>query len=204
MRHDFLDRFSRIDSPVHRLPACLKLAGAVVLLGSALAVRTDSAAWFAALAAILVMLVAASRIPWTFIVQRLLQLEIFVIGVSLLALFQPGGLQLFALLVIRATVCLAVLVLFCNTTRFSDLLLILRALRLPGMLVTTLSLMYRYVFVLIDEKERMERARASRTFAARRTWIWQHGASLIAQLFLRSVTRAERIYAAMCARGWKA
>ena len=29
MRHDFIDRYSRLDSPLHRLPAGLKLAAAL-------------------------------------------------------------------------------------------------------------------------------------------------------------------------------
>ena len=32
MRHDFLDRYSRLDSPIHRLPATVKLIAALVLL----------------------------------------------------------------------------------------------------------------------------------------------------------------------------
>ena len=29
MRHDFIDRYSRLDSPIHRLPAGVKLAAAL-------------------------------------------------------------------------------------------------------------------------------------------------------------------------------
>jgi cobalt/nickel transport system permease protein len=63
--------------------------------------------------------------------------------------------------------------------------------------------MYRYLFVLIDEAERLNRARSSRTFSASRLRRWHTLASLIGQLFVRSTERAERIYAAMSARGWK-
>ena len=48
----------------------------------------------------------------------------------------------------------------------------------------------------------MRRAGASRTFTPRRAWAWHAGASVV-QLFIRSSERAERIYAAMCARGWR-
>jgi cobalt/nickel transport system permease protein len=57
--------------------------------------------------------------------------------------------------------------------------------------------------VLADEAERMHRARASRTFDQRRWHGWKSLALLISQLFIRSTERAERIYAAMLARGWK-
>jgi cobalt/nickel transport system permease protein len=55
----------------------------------------------------------------------------------------------------------------------------------------------------MDEAERMQRARASRTFTKRRFALWKVLGTVMGQLFVRSTERAERIYAAMCARGWK-
>jgi energy-coupling factor transporter transmembrane protein EcfT len=49
----------------------------------------------------------------------------------------------------------------------------------------------------------MRRARASRTFTRRRRFQWQALSSIVGQLFVRASERAERIYNAMCARGWK-
>jgi cobalt/nickel transport system permease protein len=64
-------------------------------------------------------------------------------------------------------------------------------------------LMCRYLPVLAEESRRMQRARASRTFSSKRTLAWQNLTTVIGQLFIRSADRAERIYLAMCARGWK-
>jgi cobalt/nickel transport system permease protein len=80
---------------------------------------------------------------------------------------------------------------------------VLRRLRLPKLLVTTLALMYRYLFLLTDEAQRMQRARAARTFRVDRARSWRAAATMVAQLFVRSTERAERIYAAMLARGWR-
>jgi len=63
--------------------------------------------------------------------------------------------------------------------------------------------MQRYGPVLIDESRRMQRARSSRTFRGGRFSTWAISGGIIAQLFLRTLNRAERIYLAMCARGWK-
>ena len=71
------------------------------------------------------------------------------------------------------------------------------------MLITTIALMHRYLFVLVDESERMRRARASRTFTRGRRFHWHTLATVVGQLFIRASERAERIYDAMCARGWK-
>jgi len=70
--------------------------------------------------------------------------------------------------------------------------------------VTTLALLERYRFVLIEEGLRMRRARASRTVGpGKKVFAWQTLASVVAVLFVRATERAERIYAAMCARGWQ-
>jgi cobalt/nickel transport system permease protein len=79
----------------------------------------------------------------------------------------------------------------------------MRRMRVPSLLVTTLALAYRYLFLFIDEAERMQRARAARTFSAGRSHWWHAAASVAAMLFVRATERAERIFAAMCARGWR-
>jgi len=107
------------------------------------------------------------------------------------------------LIVAKATLCLLTVILLSNTTPFSDLLRVFRRLRIPALLITMLALMYRYLFVLAEESERMRRARACRTFASGRGGAWKSLAAVVGRLFVRSTERAERIYAAMCARGWR-
>jgi cobalt/nickel transport system permease protein len=158
---------------------------------------------FIAILILLLVVAYLSTIPPLFLLKRMLVLELFVIGITVLSLFQKNGSDVFAALCVRSTLCLFTLVLFSNTTPFSDLLLILRRWGVPGLVITTLSLLYRYLFVFVDEVERMERARTARTFVRRRWVLWRSYATLIGQLFVRSTERAERIYAAMCARGWR-
>lgn len=203
MRHDFLDRYSRLDSPVHRVPAGVKLVAALVVVVGVVLLPPSRLIFLAAVAGLLLAVAALSRIPWTALLWRVVVLEPFVLGVAILALFQPGGWRLFLTLVAKSTVCIAAMVLLSNTTSFSDLLRVLKAWNMPALLVTTLSLMYRYLFVLVDEAQRMKRARASRTFAPQRSRTWHAMATVVSQLFIRSSERAERIYAAMCARGWR-
>ena len=203
MRADFLDRYSRFDSPIHRLPAGVKLAGALCSVIVAVAVPRFHAIWLTAVAAMLLLVAATSRVPWRFLVRRMLLLEPLVIGVAVLSLFQPGGGRVFLILVARTSLCLFTMILLANTTPFSEILRVLKALHVPSLLVTTLALMYRYLFVLVDEAERMKRARASRTFIQKRAWSWRGLATVVSQLFIRASERAERIYAAMCARGWR-
>jgi cobalt/nickel transport system permease protein len=203
MRHDFLDRYSRLDSPIHRLPAAVKLGTALATVGTVLLVPSPYPLRLGAIAVCLLAVAGLSGIPWGFVIRRLLLLEPFVLGVAILALLQPGGWRLFLFLVAKCTLCLLAMVLLSNTTPFAELLRVLKAARVPPLLVTTLSLMYRYVFVLVDEAQRMQRARTSRTFTPGRAWAWRSTATVVSQLFIRASERAERIYGAMCARGWR-
>ncbi len=210
MHHDFLDRYSRLDSPVHRLPAALKLVLALIFILVTMALPLTAWEWFIGLLATLVAIAALSHIPWLFLLKRLLFLEPFILGVAVLTLFQPNGGRVFATIFVRSTLCLLTMVLLSNTTAFAAILQVLRRMRVSTLLITTLALIYRYLFVLVDEAERMYRARASRTFApktfgnhAHRIHLWQILGTVIGQLFIRSTERAERIYAAMLARGWR-
>ena len=203
MRHDFLDRYSRLASPVHRLPTAFKLVVSLCLIASTVAVNFSHQWFFLLMALTLVAISATTTIPWRFIFGRLVMLEPFALGIAVMALFQQNGTAIFLSIMTKSTLCLFTVILLSNTTPFSDLLHTLKRFGVPKLLITILALMYRYLFVLIDEAERLSRARSSRTFSVSRLSRWHTLASLIGQLFVRSTERAERIYAAMSARGWK-
>jgi len=198
-----LETYQHRRSAVHRLPAALKCAAALAVV--LLVVLLPRASWpaYGAIAIGLIAGAALSRIPPARLALRLLMVEPFALGVALLSLLQPDGTRIFAALLARSTLCLFAMVLLAATTRFSDLLRVLWSARVPRLLVTTLALMHRYLFLLLDETGRMVRARRSRTFARGRLAAWRSSAGVLAHLFVRSSERAERVYSAMCARGWK-
>lgn len=201
MRHDFFERHSRRDSPVHRLPAGLKVA---IALGSVLLTVLLPVTMAAGIALGLIAVVAISRLPVGDLLKRLLLVEPFVLSVAVLTLFQPDGPAKFGVIVAKSTVCLATMIVLANTTPFTETLRVARRVRVPALLVTTIALLYRYLFVLVDETQRMQRARQARTFRPRsRRERWQMLGALAGELFVRSTERAERIYTAMCARGWR-
>ena len=92
--------------------------------------------------------------------------------------------------------------LLIEVTPFRTLLIAMRRLRVPGTLVATLQFMYRYLFVLTEELDRMVTARRSRTFRRSGRLDWGLLSGLIGTLFLRAFERGERVHAAMLARGW--
>jgi cobalt/nickel transport system permease protein len=203
MRHSFLDRYSRLASPIHGLTILSKLTATMILL---IIIVTLPVAFYGMFAVIFLLLCSAaimSRIPLLFLLKRMALLEVFVLTVSLLSLLQPNGILVFSRLVLKSSLCLFSIVLFSNTTPFAKLLEALRKWHVPALLITLLALMYRYLFVLIDEMERMQRARTSRTFVKKKALLWRSLATIMSQLFIRSTGRAEKIFAAMCSRGWQ-
>ena len=75
----------------------------------------------------------------------------------------------------------------------------LRFLRVPTTLVSVVGLLYRYLFVLVDEAERMQRARQQR--GGRSLGGARGAAALLGTLFLRAHERATQVHRAMLARG---
>jgi cobalt/nickel transport system permease protein len=199
MRHDFIDRFSRGSSPIHRLPAGLKAGAAVAMLSVSIAFPD----WWvlAPLGGFLLVVLMISRIPAGFVARRILLFEPVIAVLAATNLLRPEGLGVFLGILARGTFAIGTMVLLSNTTPFSALLELLRWLRFPPILVTVLALLYRYLFILIDEAERILRARRARTVV--RKGRWRILGTVLGELFVRSTERSERVYLAMRARGWR-
>jgi cobalt/nickel transport system permease protein len=203
LRDHLLSPYQPGSSVLHRSPAYLKAGAALASVVFVVLLPRDAWWTYAVVACVLAVMSAVARLAPGPMLLRLLVVEPLVIGIALLALTRPDGFVLFLSMLSKSTLCLACMILLTATTRFSELLRVLRRLHVPGLLVTTLALMYRFLFVLVDERERMQRARQSRTFNDGRSAAWQGSAQVAGRLFVRASERAERIYFAMCARGWR-
>jgi len=190
------------ETAVHRAPAELKLAVALGLILTTLLVFPTEPRWFLGVAVFLAAVAAIGRVPPSYLAGRLLLLAPFVLGVVAVNALGATDREPWFWLAARSSLSLVVLTLVACTTPFGEVLRVLGRLRVPALFVTTLALMHRYLFVLGAEMQRMGRARASRTFGRRR-WTWPVVATVAAQLFVRTSRRAERIYASMCARGFR-
>lgn len=217
MKHAFLDEYSHLESPVHRLDPRAKLLGFVVLVVVCVTTPPNLYAAFAAYLGLEVALLALSRLPPRHVLKRLLIVLPFILVVAaFIPFFSRGGgsynlgpvrVSAHGLLVLwnvaaKSTVSVLAVILLSSTTPFPDLLRAMEKLKVPRFLTSLLSFTYRYIFVLVDEAQRMKRARDSRGWSGK--WIWQAKVigHMIATLFLRSYERGERVYAAMLARGY--
>lgn len=118
------------------------------------------------------------------------------------------GAEFFASVLIKSWASVTAAVLLTSTTPALGLLSALRWLKLPEILVAVVMLMYRYLFVLVEETQRLLRARASRSAAVGPgsggsvVWRAKSAGGMAGSLFIRTLDRSERIYMAMLARGY--
>ncbi len=204
MKHSFIDRFAGLDSPLHMLEARTKILGFSALIITALQVRAGSTGAFFLFFFFMAILAGISQIPMQYIVVRTFGILPFVLLAGLAAPWRgSGGWSWFLALLLRSILCLLILVLLTNTTRFIELLRAMRKLGCPKILVANLSFLYRYIFVLADEGLRMRQARDSRRVGrvGLRAELHTMG-SMLGTLLVRSFERAEHMYQAMLSRGF--
>jgi cobalt/nickel transport system permease protein len=149
---------------------------------------------------------ALAQIPFRYVARRLggflLLALLFGIGVPLSQGFH-GGWEIMAGIVFRSTESFLAGLWLVNVIPFDQLLVTLRRIGCPAILLAILAFMYRFVFVLWDELDTMRTARRARTFAnSGALFRWRNGAQMIGMLLIRALGRSERVYGAMCARGW--
>lgn len=120
-----------------------------------------------------------------------------------------AGLARFMGIVLKSWLAMHVALLLSLTTDFNDLLDALAHMGVPATLVAIIGFMYRYLFTLKDEAERLLRARAARSGVmpglrpgGSLLWRARVAGGMVGNLFLRSYERSERVYAAMLARGY--
>jgi cobalt/nickel transport system permease protein len=223
VEHGTLERYLRGTSLIHRLDPRLKVLAvlAYVLVTTSTPVRAWPAfLWLAALAGGAILL---SRIP---LVEALRRSAIALPFAGMAAISLPftragqvlwawhpfgwhiaitdQGVLSFATLIVKSWLSVLVSGLLVATTPFPDLLVALRALGAPTLLAAILSFTVRYLFVLVDEAMRMQRARQARSAGPGGTLLWRVRVlgGMIGSLFIRSYERSERIYAAMLSRGF--
>ncbi|WP_407565395.1 cobalt ECF transporter T component CbiQ [Streptomyces sp. 184] len=203
------------DSPVHRLPAHVKLVAAFCFVLVVVATPREAVWAFGAYALLLAGAVAAARVPPGFVLVRLVLEVPFVAFAVLLPFVAEGphtevlGLSLSESglwgawnVLAKGTLGVAVSVLLAATTELRALLLGLQRLRMPPLLVQIASFMVRYGDVIADELRRMRIARESRGFTARGPRHWGVLARTAGALFIRSYERGERVHLAMVSRGY--
>lgn len=225
MHANFLDPYYESVSPVHQLDSRVKLALVVAFVLTA--ALTPVGAWpvYVLLMALALSAELLSGLGIGYYLRRALLALPFVLA-ALPVLFTTDGaviahlplnltisepgLARFASVALKSWISVQAAVLLATTTPFPQILVAMRALRVPRLLVAIIGLMWRYLFVMADEALRLMRARQARSSHAVNggkvggtlAWRAKVTGGMAGNLFLRSLERSDRIYMAMLARGY--
>ncbi len=231
MHVHFLDPYRPRPSLIHALDPRVKLTLALAfILGVAL---TPIAAWpvYVFLTALLLSVVLLSELGVGYVLKRSALALPFVLAAIPILVTAPGatlwavtvdgmalrltdaGAARFGSILLKSWLSVQMAIVLAASTPFPQLLLAMRALRIPRLLVAIFGLMWRYLFVLVDEALRLLRARAARSAAPDHplvgtrpggtiAWRARVAGGMAGNLLIRSLDRGERIYAAMAARGY--
>ncbi len=137
------------------------------------------------------------------------QISIVLIRDIEIYLSQTGCLRFLAITV-KSWLCIQAAVLLTASTQFSEIVTAMKQLRVPIIITSIIELMWRYLFIIIDEAQCLTQARLSRSANDHfpsfnlRFHIWQARVTggMAGSLFLRSLERSDRVYAAMLSRGY--
>jgi len=229
MHIHFLDPYRPRTSPVHALDGRVKFVLTVAFILTAS--LTPVAAWpvYILLFALILSVEILSKLGIGFVLKRALLALPFVLaafpiiftnGDTALFSFPIGpwtltayveGLARFVSVALKSWLSVHAAIVMASSTPFQELLQAMRAVGIPRLLVGMFGLMWRYLFVLVDEALRLMRARAARSGqsapAGMRSggsvlWRAQVTGGMAGNLFLRAFERSDRIYVAMLSRGY--
>lgn len=221
-----VERYEERDSLLHRADARAKVPAAFLYI---LAVTTTREGDWLALALLTLPLVAGaflSRLgPWFVLRRTFLALPFVLVALPLVftregetiwtvpvlgwTASREGAVAVVTILA-RSWIAVGVAALLVSTTSVTDILRALRTFRVPRILVATIFFAYRYFFVIGEEAQRMLRARDSRSASlpgyrsgGSIRWRASVAGHMVGSLFVRSLERSERVFAAMQARGYE-
>ena len=229
MHIHFLDPYRPLVSPIHSLDSRAKF---VLTIAFILTVSlTPIAAWpvYILLFAVILSVEILSGLGVWFVLKRASLALPFVLA-ALPVLFtihgqtlftvplgsrvftaSVEGLERFVSIALKSWLSVQAAIVLSACTPFPELLQAMRAVGIPRLLVGMFGLMWRYLFVLVDEALRMMTARAARSGveegAVRKVggslaWGARVTGGMAGSLFLRGFERSDRIYTAMLSRGY--
>jgi cobalt/nickel transport system permease protein len=177
------------------LPLRLQLS-LIIVIGCAF-LKLNAWYWLSGYGAIALVWATLLRVP---IRQLTGLLGTELIFLSLLAL--PLGWERASFLLVRSLICLITMNSFLLTLPPHSFGIALKNLPVPKALKESLMLAGQYMEILLGEVTRMQRSAQLRGLNGPTGWLRYASAAMIGALYLRSLERAERVYAAMEVRGY--
>jgi cobalt/nickel transport system permease protein len=200
--HPEIDKYAGLSSPIHNWDPRAKLIAILCLIFSIVLIPDLRIALIGL--AIALALVLVSKIPFGFVLKHLTWVIMFILPLFVIVSLTPsGGVERASLISIKALSAVILIFPMIGTMRFDTAMKALEKLKIPNKLVQMIMFTYRYIFVFIEEVQRMFTSLTSRGFSKRiSVYAMSTTGKLIGMLFVRSHDRAERVFSAMVSRGY--
>ncbi|QLH74295.1 MAG: cobalt ECF transporter T component CbiQ [Methanomassiliicoccales archaeon] len=200
--HDEVDRYAK-NSRFFKFDPRVKLASAILFI-SAVALLKDLTALYLALIFAIIM-VELSGVPMRHIAEVYLLAFPFVLF-AFITMLLTSGIENALAMAMRVSASVLALLLVISSTPFFGTLRALRWFKVPPVICNLVLFTYRFIFLLTDELSRMRMARRSRGFQGGRSLLdkgaFKTISYTIGMVFVRSNSRATRIYDALLSRGY--
>jgi len=157
------------------------------------------------LMAFVLALLGLSSIPLSHIAKSY-ALALPFVGFAALTLFLTNGIDAALVMFVRISASVLLLLTLVSTTPFYKMLGAFRALHMPKVMANLILFTYRFIFLFLDEMERMRIARIARGFNGGRNLLDKRAfntlGATIGMTFVRANVRATNIYDALLTRGY--
>lgn len=209
-----LEILAEQDSPVHRLDPRAKLLATIFFVLTVVSYDKYAIADLLPFFIYPALIIGLANLPVGYLLKKLLIVSPFVLFIGIFNPFidqeimvQVGSLAIsggwisFASLLLRFSLTVGAALLLIATTGFPAVCMALEKLGAPHILTVQFLMLYRYLFVLVEEGIRMIRAHALRSFSHRNPG-YRVFLQLLGNLLLRTLDRAQRIHMAMLSRAF--
>jgi cobalt/nickel transport system permease protein len=210
----YLDSLSCQQSPIHRLDPRVKVIATTIFIVSVVSFDKYEITGLIPFSLYPIVLIAIGGLPFVYLLKKILLAAPFAFFIGM---FNPlidrtimmhlgpveisGGWISFASIMLRFVLTVSAVLVLIASTGFATICMSLEKMGAPNSFAVQLLFLYRYIFVLTDEASRMVRARSLRAFEGKGMG-FKVFTSMIGQLLLRALDRAQRIHLAMSCRGF--
>ena len=208
-----LDKLSRIDAPAQHLDSRIKAIVVGMFILTTVSFPRHEIVPLLPLFSFPAVLIAAGRLPAWYMFQKVCIASLFALAVGILQpVFerQPAelfgreialGWLIFGSIMTRSMLVISASLALLACTGVYPLCAGLARLGLPRLFVVLLLMVYRYLFVIVEEGGRMWNGWQSRSFGKGGLPMRLYG-EILGSLLLRTLDRAERVHHSMESRGF--
>ena len=209
-----LDLLAEKDSIIHRLDPRVKVITTLRFIICVISFDKYEVARLLPFFIFPALLVGIADLPFNFLLRKLILVSPFVLFIGIFnpfldreVILQIGSLQVsggwlsLISILLRFILTVGAGLLLIATTGFPAICMAIERLGAPKIFAVQLLMLYRYLFVLIEESIRMIRAYTLRAFSKKKIR-YPIFKQLLGNLLLRTLDRAQRIHMAMLSRAF--